>query len=134
MSGAALFVALLGSFLGPGTLGRVGRRRSGEGDGAGWALATAMAAAAVGAATAVGLVALQCGDGYYTAAYFHAPGETAAAATLGLALCHSFVIALVVHPAARSLGAAVGAVVVAAAAAREGHGGASSAPDTAPLI
>ena len=42
-----------------------------------------------------------------------------------MALCHSVTLALVVVPAARSLGAAVGAAV----AAREGQ-----APDKVPLI
>jgi hypothetical protein len=57
-----------------------------------------------------------------------APGETAAAAAMGLALCHSLTLAFVVVPAARSLGAAVGTAVGAAAAAREGK-----SPDTVPL-
>jgi hypothetical protein len=44
------------------------------------------ALAAVGTALATCLLALQCGDSYFTAAYFHHPGETLLAAWRGAAM------------------------------------------------
>lgn len=69
-------------------------------------LASACVAGA-GLATAVALVLLQCGDAYYTAAYFHAPRETAIGAVSGLVLCQSVVFVGVVLPASRDLGRAL---------------------------
>ena len=63
--------------------------------------------AGAGLATAVALVVLQCGDAYYTAAYFHAPRETAIGAVSGLVLCQSVVFVGVVLPASRDLGRAL---------------------------
>lgn len=68
----------------------------------------ATASAAVGTTAATCLLALQCGDSYFTAAYFHKPGETFLAASLGLLFCQSITLVAVVIPAARGLGAVVG--------------------------
>jgi len=67
-------------------------------------LATTMSA--VGMVLALALLALQCGDGYFTAAHFHTPRETLLAAVLGALLCQAVTVAAVTVTAARSLGAA----------------------------
>ena len=66
----------------------------------------ATVSATFGTTAAVCLLALQCGNGYFTASYFHEPGETFLAAFLGLLLCQSITLVAVVIPAARGLGAA----------------------------
>jgi hypothetical protein len=144
--GAAAAAAGGGVGGGGGALARGWRRGGGGGGGASLAptlaLAAATAAAAVGVASAVCLLALQCGDGYFTAAYFHTPGETLVAAFLGLALCQSVTLASVAVPASRSLEAAVASASSHGLGAAAGHqhqqgsmgaSSSSSDEDTVPL-
>ena len=69
-------------------------------------LSLAMLAATAGMLLATAMLALQCGDAYATAAYFHPPRETVVAWTTGFALCQSIALVGSVVPASRSLGAA----------------------------
>jgi hypothetical protein len=64
--------------------------------------------AALSATPAAALFLLQCGDSYFTAAYFHTPTETFAAAFLGLVMLQSVTMGAVTVPAARALGASAG--------------------------
>lgn len=165
VAGAALLMGMgmgLGARGGGGDGGGVGLarglRRGGAGDGRGGGggggtsltvkkvtvsvtLLAAMTAAAVAVASAVCLLALQCGDSYFTAAYFHTPRETLVAAFLGLVLCQSITLAWVAVPASRSLGAAVASTSfhnvrffgAAAGHQYQGSMGAPSSADTVPL-
>ena len=69
-------------------------------------LSLAMLAATAGMLLATAMLALQCGDAYATAAYFHPPRETVVAWATGFALCQSIALVGSVVPASRSLGAA----------------------------
>ena len=89
----------------------------------------ATATAALGTASAVCLLALQCGDAYFTAAYFHTPGETLVAAFLGFLLCQAITLAFLCVPASRSLAAQTAAL----AASSSSPYSAGNPADTVPL-
>jgi hypothetical protein len=111
VAAATVFVDVLPSIIGSDVRGggdawRAGdgvRRRQGK-----VAMVVTAAAAGVAATTAAALFLLQCGDSYFTAAYFHTPTETFAAAFLGLVMLQSVTMGAVTVPAARALGASAG--------------------------
>ena len=53
------------------------------------------------------LIGLQCGDSWFTAIYFHMPGETMVSLVLGMLTCQALTMALVIAPAASALELAV---------------------------
>jgi hypothetical protein len=53
------------------------------------------------------LMGLQCGDSWFTAIYFHMPGETMVSLVLGMLTCQALTMALVIAPAASALELAV---------------------------
>lgn len=88
-----------------------GLQRGGGGGGGRLITAAAVLVSAVGVLLAGGLIVLQCGDSYFTAAYFHTRSETFVAAFFGLVLCQSIILACVVVPTARSFGAAAASLL-----------------------